>query len=813
MKKINNSSFVMLLAAMLMVSTFWACTFGAEEIPQTTGTPGELVVNLRTSSGNKLHTRAALTTIVATNEAVVNNMVVGIFKSDGTQSKIEKYTTTDLGTNASADGLQQNVTTSYTSATQAVSKIELDDKVLVVINVPDDRLDDFTANTLTYATFKQLSLSTAEAITHTANGTEIADDALPMWGEGKVAANGATFKADVTVIRMVAKVTLASLTANFTESLHPNAKFKLTEVFLLNVPDATDLQYTWNATDNEYTYEFGKIADTGDDVTTYFTGQEKITDANGDEVDLATTPTDNFPAAAAAVQKHLAPYVGSGALTTVEPITTGSTAISGYTFYTLPNNSATYNTKLIIKGKYTDDETKDPVATKGHDAYYAINLYPDKTADVTNKNILPNTNYSVSAVIKGDGADDAYSAMPKMETIESTITTLAFDEYQNTVTFNGGITNEAQAPAKVGDLYYSDGTWGPYNAENAAKTPIGIVFSTNITSADYQAGYHHGYVMALKRANGGANVANWCTNTNGLQSILITRDAPTDFYALDDIRVDYEGLTYCNAAHNTPVLLTNDGTCRLLEAETNLPIGVEDHYHYEEQQIAFPEGSALLLYTDGLTEAVYKSNTGNRKLFGEERVLHDVEKNLTASASEIIDYLKQHVTIFADGTEQGDDLTLMFIRHGKSQNKDTSSSRRIIMKNEMAEVSRMRGFFFSVCREYGISDETAKMLNLAIEEWVANVINYAYPKGTRGHVEMTADVSPSRLLTVVIKDHGEPFDPTSQAEVDIDAELDDRTIGGLGIHMVRSIMDSMSYERTANGYNVLTLTKSLESKV
>ena len=105
MKKINNSSFVMLLAAMLMVSTFWACTFGTEEIPQTTGTPGELVVNLRTSSGNKLHTRAALTTVVATNEAVVNNMIVGIFKSDGTQSKIEKYTTTELGGTAQADGL------------------------------------------------------------------------------------------------------------------------------------------------------------------------------------------------------------------------------------------------------------------------------------------------------------------------------------------------------------------------------------------------------------------------------------------------------------------------------------------------------------------------------------------------------------------------------------------------------------------------------------------------------------------------------------------------------------------------------------
>ena len=131
------------------------------------------------------------------------------------------------------------------------------------------------------------------------------------------------------------------------------------------------------------------------------------------------------------------------------------------------------------------------------------------------------------------------------------------------------------------------------------------------------------------------------------------------------------------------------------------------------------------------------------------------------------------------------------------------------MKNEMSEVSRMRGFFFSVCREHGIGDDTAKTLNLGIEEWVANVINYAYPKGTRGHVEMTANVS-DKLLTLVIKDHGIPFDPTQHEEVDINAELDDRPIGGLGIHLVRTIMDSMSYERTSDGYNVLTLTKQLE---
>ena len=290
----------------------------------------------------------------------------------------------------------------------------------------------------------------------------------------------------------------------------------------------------------------------------------------------------------------------------------------------------------------------------------------------------------------------------------------------------------------------------------------------------------------------------------------------TAFVGVLDLRTHH--LTYCNAAHNAPALLTSDGVVSLLDVERNLPIGIEDHYPYEEQQMDFPEETALLLYTDGLTEAMYLSSDGSRKLFGEERMLHDLEKNRMSSAIEVIDFLKQHVNVFADGTVQGDDLTMLFIRHGATYREAASAPRRIIMKNEMTEVSRMRGFFFSVCREHGIGDDMAKTLNLAIEEWVANVINYAYPKGTRGHVELTARITDTTadeshtlhpVLTMVIKDHGIPFDPTQHAEADVEAELDDRPIGGLGIHLVRSIMDTMQYERTADGYNVLTLTKSI----
>ena len=283
----------------------------------------------------------------------------------------------------------------------------------------------------------------------------------------------------------------------------------------------------------------------------------------------------------------------------------------------------------------------------------------------------------------------------------------------------------------------------------------------------------------------------------------------TVFVGVLDMKTHY--LTYCNAAHNAPVMITAEGECSLLEVETNLPIGVEDRYAYGEQQVDFPPGSALLLYTDGLTEAMYFSSDDSRKLFGEHRVLHDVQKNCKASAIEVIDFLKQHVSVFADGTEQSDDLTMLFLRHGIAQEAGTTPSRRLIMKNEMTEVGRLRTFFFSVCREHNIDDDTAKTLNLALEEWVANVINYAYPKGMRGHVEVTADVSDD-VLTLVIKDHGVAFDPTQHAEADIDAELEDRPIGGLGIHLVRTIMDIVEYQRTADGYNRITLTKALNTK-
>ena len=99
-------------------------------------------------------------------------------------------------------------------------------------------------------------------------------------------------------------------------------------------------------------------------------------------------------------------------------------------------------------------------------------------------------------------------------------------------------------------------------------------------------------------------------------------------------------------------------------------------------------------------------------------------------------------------------------------------------------------------------------LNLALEEAVTNVVLYAYPEGQSGKVDIQASMK-GRLLTFVISDAGVPFDPTTEvAEADITLSVEDRPIGGLGVFLVKQIMDTVSYQRTG-GRNVLTLVKNV----
>ena len=139
---------------------------------------------------------------------------------------------------------------------------------------------------------------------------------------------------------------------------------------------------------------------------------------------------------------------------------------------------------------------------------------------------------------------------------------------------------------------------------------------------------------------------------------------------------------------------------------------------------------------------------------------------------------------------------------------DTILNRQLTLHNDVQEVPELTTFVDEVCQELKIDASTALQLNLAIEEAVVNVMNYAYPTGTKGEVRIEAAANEERLR-FVISDDGIPFDPTARGEVDTTLSAEERGIGGLGIHLVRRIMDSINYERI-NHQNVLTLRKNIK---
>ena len=153
---------------------------------------------------------------------------------------------------------------------------------------------------------------------------------------------------------------------------------------------------------------------------------------------------------------------------------------------------------------------------------------------------------------------------------------------------------------------------------------------------------------------------------------------------------------------------------------------------------------------------------------------------------------------------QSDDLTMLFI-HYLGEGKPEAL--HLTLHNDIRQISLLPGFLEEATQDMGIDPSVTTQLNLALEEAVANVISYAYPEGTDGTVDIDAKRE-GNSISFIISDSGTAFDPTARETVDISAGVDERPVGGLGIHLIREIMDTVSYERR-DGKNILTITKNI----
>ena len=131
----------------------------------------------------------------------------------------------------------------------------------------------------------------------------------------------------------------------------------------------------------------------------------------------------------------------------------------------------------------------------------------------------------------------------------------------------------------------------------------------------------------------------------------------------------------------------------------------------------------------------------------------------------------------------------------------------IILANDIAELSKLHAFIEEVGEDLSLTPDVVFNLDLVIEEAVVNIIHYAYPKEEHQYIYLSAHMHEGSIV-FVLTDTGKEFDPTLTPEADITLSADEREIGGLGIFLIRQIMNEVRYERI-DGKNILTLEKKL----
>lgn len=256
-------------------------------------------------------------------------------------------------------------------------------------------------------------------------------------------------------------------------------------------------------------------------------------------------------------------------------------------------------------------------------------------------------------------------------------------------------------------------------------------------------------------------------------------------------------LTYCNAGHCQPLHLT-PYTIHPLPIEPNIPLGYNGTFRFVEQGTMLGEGETLVLYTDGVTEA----RNSAREMLGMKRWIELTVNGLKGErVNGLVEDLLGEVKTFIGSSEPTDDITLMTIR------KTTPVEPLMLrVESKIEHWPQMRAALHNYGLCAGMQARELKKLEVAIEEVVVNIVNYS--EADWMEIEVESGKLKVESLTVTLRDNGGMFDPTKQAEVDTDAVTAERQVGGLGIALLRQIVDELGYRRV-NATNELTIIKNI----
>lgn len=269
-------------------------------------------------------------------------------------------------------------------------------------------------------------------------------------------------------------------------------------------------------------------------------------------------------------------------------------------------------------------------------------------------------------------------------------------------------------------------------------------------------------------------------------------------------------LALASAGHEPPLRIDTHGQMNVLELENGPPLGFEVSDEFPLWRGRLEPGECLLAYTDGVTEAfnTYQEAYGLERL----RTLPGAPLDAASACQRVL----ADVQAFAAGAPPSDDITVLAIARGSDGSHRTQAhaagaqgdtSVHISIAHTPDDVMQLTDAIDALLALHGADVPVRNDARLIIEEVASNAVTHAVSEDAP--MEMHARVE-ERCLWLEFRDRGRPFDPTGQAMPDLDADIDERPIGGLGIYLVQQLASSVEYQR-ADGCNILRVTLRLDA--
>ena len=263
-------------------------------------------------------------------------------------------------------------------------------------------------------------------------------------------------------------------------------------------------------------------------------------------------------------------------------------------------------------------------------------------------------------------------------------------------------------------------------------------------------------------------------------------------------------LRYTNAGHNPPYLRRRDGAVERFDKRHGPVVGAVEGLAYGQSETSLGKDDLFLIYSDGVTEAA----DPDEHLFEEHRLVGVLEGGEFSKPEVAVDAVMEAVEQFESGADQADDVTLLGLVYHQDGAVAEAPVLQVTIPGVLAEIDRVNDAFEAFGEERGIPLNPVRQIMMCLDELLNNTISYGFQDGEDHQIEVRVELAGKRLLVTLVDD-GIPFNPFQMSTPDISLGVEEREIGGLGVHLVRSTMDEVSYKRNVD-QNVVTLIRYLE---